>query len=173
VIHGDVVGTFGYIAPEYFMRGRVSDKIDVYSFGVVLLELLSGRKPIGSETPKGQRSLVKWVRTYFSSSIYTSSVYFHAFIFLFQKLYFSEASNLHNQIVSIQAKPFLESGDLKALLDPKLDGNFDFDQTHRMLLAASLCISQSSRLRPKVRQVDTVQIFIKRLNQLFFIGLNF
>jgi len=163
VIHGDVVGTFGYIAPEYFMRGRVSDKIDVYSFGVVLLELLSGRKPIGSETPKGQRSLVKWVRTYFSSSIYTSSVYFHAFIFLFQKLYFSEASNLHNQIVSIQAKPFLESGDLKAFLD----------QTHRMLLAASLCISQSSRLRPKVRQVDTVQIFIKRLNQLFFIGLNF
>ena len=59
---GDVVGTFGYLAPEYFMYGKVSDKIDVYAFGVVLLELLTGRRPIGSDTPKGQESLVMWVR---------------------------------------------------------------------------------------------------------------
>ncbi|KAM3710874.1 hypothetical protein ACJW31_01G064600 [Castanea mollissima] len=111
VIHSDVVGTFGYIAPEYFMRGRVSDKIDVYSFGVVLLELLSGRKPIGSETLKGQKSLVKW------------------------------------------AKPLLESEDLKALLDPKLNGNFEVDQMHRMFLAAGLCVRQSARLRPKISQI--------------------
>lgn len=58
----DVVGTFGYIAPEYFMYGKVSDKIDVYSFGVVLLELISGRKPICSETLKGQESLVVWAK---------------------------------------------------------------------------------------------------------------
>ncbi|KAK1321088.1 putative proline-rich receptor-like protein kinase PERK11 [Acorus calamus] len=58
--HNDVVGTFGYLAPEYFMYGKVSDKIDVYSFGVVLLELLTGRKPIDSENPKGQESLVMW-----------------------------------------------------------------------------------------------------------------
>lgn len=50
-----------YLAPEYFMHGKVSDKIDVYAFGVVLLELLSGRKPINSECPKGQESLVMWV----------------------------------------------------------------------------------------------------------------
>uniref|UniRef100_A0A5B6Z291 Putative proline-rich receptor-like protein kinase PERK4 isoform X1 n=1 Tax=Davidia involucrata TaxID=16924 RepID=A0A5B6Z291_DAVIN len=60
--HSDVVGTFGYLAPEYFMYGKVSDKIDVYSFGVVLLELLSGRKPISSETPKGQESLIIWAK---------------------------------------------------------------------------------------------------------------
>ncbi|KAM3376808.1 protein kinase STUNTED isoform X1 [Capsicum galapagoense] len=58
----DVVGTFGYLAPEYFMYGKVSDKIDVYSFGVVLLELLSGRKAIGFETPSGQESLVMWAK---------------------------------------------------------------------------------------------------------------
>lgn len=58
----DVLGTFGYLAPEYFMYGKVSDKIDVYAFGVVLLELISGRKPISSETPKGQERLVIWVR---------------------------------------------------------------------------------------------------------------
>ncbi|KAI9201014.1 hypothetical protein LWI28_016623 [Acer negundo] len=59
-IYEDVAGTFGYIAPEYFMRGRLSDKIDVYSYGVVLLELISGRKPIASKNIEGQESLIKW-----------------------------------------------------------------------------------------------------------------
>ncbi|KAF6167124.1 hypothetical protein GIB67_029762 [Kingdonia uniflora] len=58
----DVAGTFGYLAPEYFMYGKVNEKIDVYAFGVVLLELLSGRKPISNEYPKGQESLVMWAR---------------------------------------------------------------------------------------------------------------
>ena len=43
------------------MYGKVNNKIDVYAFGVVLLELLSGRKPISSDNPKGQESLVMWV----------------------------------------------------------------------------------------------------------------
>ncbi|CAI8598900.1 unnamed protein product [Vicia faba] len=60
IICTDVAGTFGYLAPEYFMHGRVTDKIDVYAFGVVLLELLSNRKPINNESPKGQESLVMW-----------------------------------------------------------------------------------------------------------------
>ncbi|XP_038990638.1 probable receptor-like serine/threonine-protein kinase At5g57670 [Hibiscus syriacus] len=58
----DVAGTFGYLAPEYFMYGKVNYKIDVYAFGVVLLELLSGRKPISSDCPKGQESLVMWAK---------------------------------------------------------------------------------------------------------------
>ncbi|KAH9668709.1 protein kinase domain-containing protein [Citrus sinensis] len=51
-----------YLAPEYFMHGKVSEKIDVYAFGIVLLELLSGKKPINSENPKGQESLVMWAK---------------------------------------------------------------------------------------------------------------
>ncbi|CAN8234253.1 unnamed protein product [Cochlearia groenlandica] len=61
-ICSDVAGTFGYLAPEYFMYGKVNDKIDVYAFGVVLLELLSGRKPISTGCPKGQESLVMWAK---------------------------------------------------------------------------------------------------------------
>ncbi|KAL9233354.1 hypothetical protein vseg_008369 [Gypsophila vaccaria] len=63
IVSSDVAGTFGYLAPEYFMHGKVTDKIDVYAFGVVLLELLSGRKPIDSSNPKGKESLVMWANS--------------------------------------------------------------------------------------------------------------
>ncbi|KAK3146931.1 hypothetical protein QOZ80_3BG0275300 [Eleusine coracana subsp. coracana] len=39
-----VVGTYGYMAPEYAMEGIFSTKSDVYSFGVLLLELITGRR---------------------------------------------------------------------------------------------------------------------------------
>ncbi|XP_038698521.1 putative receptor-like protein kinase At4g00960 isoform X2 [Tripterygium wilfordii] len=39
-----VVGTFGYMAPEYVLHGHFSAKSDVYSFGVLVLEIISGRK---------------------------------------------------------------------------------------------------------------------------------
>ncbi|KAG8391161.1 hypothetical protein BUALT_Bualt01G0159000 [Buddleja alternifolia] len=58
----DVAGTFGYLAPEYFMHGKLNDKVDVYAFGVVLLELLSGRKPIDNGQLKGKESLVMWAK---------------------------------------------------------------------------------------------------------------
>jgi Leucine-rich repeat (LRR) protein len=41
-----VAGTFGYVAPEYAMTCRVSDKADVYSYGVVLMELISNKKAL-------------------------------------------------------------------------------------------------------------------------------
>uniref|UniRef100_A0A0V0IF02 non-specific serine/threonine protein kinase n=1 Tax=Solanum chacoense TaxID=4108 RepID=A0A0V0IF02_SOLCH len=42
-----VAGSYGYIAPEYAYTLRVDEKSDVYSFGVVLLELITGRRPVG------------------------------------------------------------------------------------------------------------------------------
>ncbi|KAL2323782.1 hypothetical protein Fmac_028161 [Flemingia macrophylla] len=44
-----IVGTQGYIAPEYLADGVVSTKMDIFSFGVVLLELISGKEAIDEE----------------------------------------------------------------------------------------------------------------------------
>uniref|UniRef100_A0A0D9W6Z9 Protein kinase domain-containing protein n=1 Tax=Leersia perrieri TaxID=77586 RepID=A0A0D9W6Z9_9ORYZ len=61
-ISTEVMGTFGYVAPEYAMTGHLLVKSDVYSYGVVLLELLSGRKPVDMTQPPGSENLVTWAR---------------------------------------------------------------------------------------------------------------
>ncbi|XP_074562804.1 G-type lectin S-receptor-like serine/threonine-protein kinase At1g11300, partial [Curcuma longa] len=43
-----LVGTYGYMAPEYGLHGCFSEKSDVYSFGVILLEIISGKRNSGS-----------------------------------------------------------------------------------------------------------------------------
>nr|XP_018686130.1 PREDICTED: proline-rich receptor-like protein kinase PERK9 isoform X2 [Musa acuminata subsp. malaccensis] len=57
-----VMGTFGYLAPEYATSGKLTSNSDVYSFGVVLLELITGRKPVDTSQPVGDESLVEWAR---------------------------------------------------------------------------------------------------------------
>ncbi|XP_073117855.1 protein STRUBBELIG-RECEPTOR FAMILY 8 isoform X2 [Elaeis guineensis] len=56
----EVVGSFGYSAPEFAMSGIYTVKSDVYSFGVVMLELLTGRKPLDSSRERSEQSLVRW-----------------------------------------------------------------------------------------------------------------
>ncbi|KAF6171582.1 hypothetical protein GIB67_018106, partial [Kingdonia uniflora] len=43
-----VVGTYGYMSPEYAMQGKFSEKSDVFSFGVLLLEIVTGKKNTSS-----------------------------------------------------------------------------------------------------------------------------
>lgn len=57
----DLVGTLGYIPPEYGQASVATYKGDVYSFGVVLVELLTGKRPMDMCKPKGSRDLISWV----------------------------------------------------------------------------------------------------------------
>lgn len=107
----DVLGTFGYLAPEYFVYGKVNDKTDVYAFGVVLLELITGRKPIDTTNPKGQESLIMW------------------------------------------ARPLLQDGNIGNLADKCLQDIYDTNEMHRMMLAAKLCLRQTSHYRPCMNQI--------------------
>ncbi|CAH1413955.1 unnamed protein product [Lactuca virosa] len=66
-----VMGTFGYMAPEYASSGKLTEKSDVYSFGVVLLELITGRKPVDASQPLGDESLVEWARPLLSHALET------------------------------------------------------------------------------------------------------
>lgn len=100
-----IEGTFGYMAPEYFMHGIVHEKIDVFSFGVLLLELITGRRAVDSS----RQSLVIW------------------------------------------AKPLLEQSNIKELMDPRLEDDYDMIELQRAMSAAAACIHHLPNLRPNMK----------------------
>ncbi|KAH9754793.1 cysteine-rich receptor-like protein kinase 10 [Citrus sinensis] len=55
-----VVGTYGYMAPEYALEGIISLKSDVFSFGVLLLEIISGKKNSGFYLSEHGQSLLTY-----------------------------------------------------------------------------------------------------------------
>lgn len=57
-----LAGTFGYLAPEYAVTGRVTTKIDVFSFGVILMELITGRRALDETQQEDSVHLVMWFR---------------------------------------------------------------------------------------------------------------
>ncbi|KAF5475515.1 hypothetical protein F2P56_007315 [Juglans regia] len=58
-----VAGTIGYLAPEYAMRGHLTEKADVFSFGVFALEILSGRANSDSSLDTEKIYLLEWAWT--------------------------------------------------------------------------------------------------------------
>ncbi|XP_072995929.1 receptor-like serine/threonine-protein kinase ALE2 isoform X2 [Typha latifolia] len=107
-----VMGTFGYVAPEYAMTGHLLVKSDVYSYGVVLLELLSGRKPVYVSLSQEPENLVTW------------------------------------------ARPLLTSREgLEKLIDPSLNGNYDFDNVAKVASIASMCVHIDPSQRPFMGEV--------------------
>ncbi|XP_023534010.1 probable receptor-like protein kinase At2g42960 [Cucurbita pepo subsp. pepo] len=57
-----VMGTFGYVAPEYANTGLLNEKSDIYSFGILLLEAITGRDPVDYARPSNEVNLVEWLK---------------------------------------------------------------------------------------------------------------
>ncbi|XP_028767764.1 cysteine-rich receptor-like protein kinase 25 [Neltuma alba] len=57
-----IVGTYGYMSPEYAMYGRFSEKLDIYSFGVIILQIISAKRIARSPISKIFEDLLSQVR---------------------------------------------------------------------------------------------------------------
>ncbi|XP_059639962.1 cysteine-rich receptor-like protein kinase 42 [Cornus florida] len=55
-----IAGTLGYMAPEYLVRGQLTEKADVYSFGVLVLEIVCGRTNNASIEDSGSLLHIVW-----------------------------------------------------------------------------------------------------------------
>ncbi|XP_078431925.1 protein kinase family protein / peptidoglycan-binding LysM domain-containing protein [Wolffia australiana] len=118
-----VVGTFGYLAPEYWRDGRATTKSDVYAFGVVLFELISGKEAIIRSdgvvlSNADKRSLV--------------SVMLAA---------------LRNTPSSMNMSGF------KRFIDPNLMDLYPHDCVFKMAMLAKQCVDEDPILRPDMKQV--------------------
>ncbi|KAG2292272.1 hypothetical protein Bca52824_038941 [Brassica carinata] len=131
-----IIGTFGYLAPEYTQSGQITEKADVYSFGVVLIELITGRKAMDISRPKGQQCLSEWVKNAKLKRYLVSRVFFKLI------LGFGE-----------QARSRLEEYAVEELVDPKLEKRYSETEIICMIYTASLCIRRDPHLRPRMSQV--------------------
>ncbi|XP_057494969.1 probable receptor-like serine/threonine-protein kinase At4g34500 [Actinidia eriantha] len=57
-----VMGTFGYVSPEYANTGMLNERSDVYSFGILLMEIITGRNPVDYSRPPREMNLVDWFK---------------------------------------------------------------------------------------------------------------
>uniref|UniRef100_A0A0D3GS23 Uncharacterized protein n=1 Tax=Oryza barthii TaxID=65489 RepID=A0A0D3GS23_9ORYZ len=57
-----IVGTFGYMSPEYVIRGQYSTKSDVFSFGILVIEIVTGRRNSGPHFLEQNEDLISIVR---------------------------------------------------------------------------------------------------------------
>ncbi|XP_047179868.1 lysM domain receptor-like kinase 3 isoform X1 [Vigna umbellata] len=118
-----VVGTYGYLAPEYLSEGLATTKSDVYAFGVVLFEIISGKEAIirseGTTTKNPERRSL-------------------ASIML---------GVLRNSPDS------MSMSSLRDYIDPNMMDLYPHDCVFKLATLAKQCVDEDPILRPDMRQV--------------------
>ncbi|CAL0308688.1 unnamed protein product [Lupinus luteus] len=139
-----LVGTFGYMPPEYAQYGDVSPKVDVYAFGVVLYELISAKEAIiqANESIADSKGLVALVNLYFSTYIIFKSTIIVVLISFYYVLQFEGVFN--------QPDP---TEDLCKVVDPRLGDNYPIDSVRKLAQLAKACTHDNPQLRPSMRSI--------------------
>ncbi|XP_068639174.1 lysM domain receptor-like kinase 3 [Aristolochia californica] len=118
-----VVGTFGYLAPEYLRDGFATTKSDVYAFGVVLFEIISGKEAI---TRTAGRALSNNERR-------------------------SLASIMLAALKHCPSSVSMEG--LKEYIDPNLADLYPYDCVCKVAMLAKQCVDEDPILRPDMKDV--------------------
>ncbi|ONI15746.1 hypothetical protein PRUPE_3G058700 [Prunus persica] len=118
-----VVGTYGYLAPEYLSDGRATTKSDIYAFGVVLFELISGKEAVirteGTATKNSERrSLVSIMQTALRS-----------------------------------APDSMSMSSLKDYIDPNMMDLYPHDCLFKVAMIAKQCVDDDPILRPDMKGI--------------------
>lgn len=118
-----VVGTFGYLAPEYLRDGLATTKSDVYAFGVVLFELISGKEAI----TRTEAMVLNNSERRSLASIMLGAL-----------------KNSPNS---------MSMASLKDYIDPNLMDLYPHDCIYKMAMLAKQCVDEDPILRPDMKQV--------------------
>ncbi|MBA0735222.1 hypothetical protein Gogos_019086 [Gossypium gossypioides] len=118
-----VVGTFGYLAPEYLSDGLASSKSDVYAFGVVLFEIISGKEAI----IQTEGSAMKNTERRSLASIMLAA--------------------LRN------TPDLLSMSNMKDYIDPSMLDLYPHDCVFKMAMLAKQCVDEDPIVRPDMKQV--------------------
>ncbi|KAM3206833.1 hypothetical protein ACQJBY_062166 [Aegilops geniculata] len=125
----NVVGTQGYLAPEYLEHGLIGPQLDVFAFGVVLLQLLSGKEAAVALDGSGGRTNDGKV-----------------------VLLWEEAERLGRLGDGDGAEDDLLDR-VTAFIDGRLDGEYPLDVALAMLALALRCVAREPRARPPMAKV--------------------
>ncbi|KAL8226184.1 hypothetical protein R6Q57_018741 [Mikania cordata] len=118
-----VVGTYGYLAPEYLRDGLATAKSDVFAFGVILFEIISGKEAITSTEAGVAKNSDR--RTLASVML----------------------------AVLKNAPEFISTSSLKDHIDPNLMDLYPHDCVFKMAMLGKQCVEDDPILRPDMKQV--------------------